>query len=510
MKRITFKVIAAVLFSFALQARGAQMKVLGFDTQALQARIDLIKNAKEEILAEYYEVDQDRLMVIGLGLLQEAAQRGVKVKLIVDSMHSQITRPQFAAMMNTLNAIGRTKNFEIKVFNPLDNLKVFDQTYRNHDKLLVVDGKYAIIGGRNISGTYFGRAEVGSGKPNLRDCDVLSYGTEVGENKVIDGEVHLSPRNYFLTLWSKNAMVKERALYEVSSEELTGNCFLKNAESSDFCERQQEAAVNKVKKEQAEIDAILTAFNSNMGEPTKESFGVTARAKSEEEIQKGMYQVDMTFMYSDPTKLMNQIEDGKKLSGQLFQLISSLRPKQMTLVTPYLFPPQLTLDLFKDLANNNGTKIKIISNSLNSTDSTLVQAGYESIKPQLLGLGSDFEMYEYNGPLNAEKQPTILHAKMMVMDEETESPTILIGSFNMDYRSAYINREIGVKIYGKEVKSLAKDILHEMSYIQRASTRSDGSAESNRILNEMATPEKRQALKSDKKSLILKYGKKQI
>lgn len=506
MKRITLKTISALLLSFALQAHGAQMKVLGFDTEALQARIDLIKNAKKEILLEYYEVDQDKLTLIGLGLLQEAAQRGVKVKLIVDSMHSEITRPQFAAMMNTLDTVGRTKNFEIKVFNPLTNVKVLDQTYRNHDKLLVVDGKYAIIGGRNISGSYFGRAE--TGKSNFRDVDVLSYGSEVSEDKMIDGQVSLSPRNYFLSLWTKNKMVKERELFDVSNEELTGNCFLKNTEATDPCESRQRYAIETVQKEQARIDQALLILNANTGEPKKETFGVTARIKSEEDILKGMYQVDMLFMYNDPTQVMSRVE--KKLGSQFLDLLGNIQPKQMTIVTPYLFPPQTMLDLFKNLADNNQTKIKIISNSLHSTDSTLVHAGYELIKPQLLGLGSNFEMYEYNGPLNAEKQPSILHAKFMVLNEEADAPTILIGSFNMDYRSSYINREIILKISGGDSKALAKDILHQASYIQTASTRSDGSAQSNKALTEMASEEKRKALESDKRSLILKFAKKQI
>ncbi|CAN5621203.1 hypothetical protein BH10BDE1_BH10BDE1_09270 [soil metagenome] len=470
------------------------MRALSDDTEALQTRIDLIKNAQNEILIEYFEVAQDKLSIIGLGLLEEAAARGVKVKIIVDNRYSDLTRAQFAAIQGSLAAVGRESNFQIKVFNPLTNpFKLFDQTYRNHDKLFVVDGKFGIIGGRNVSGSYFGRAA--DGHADYVDLDVLAYGSEIRDDKVIGGRTHLSPRNYFLTLWNENPMVRDWSLYEYAAEKINGFCGLN--ERAEQCEQQQAGSRRIVAKARLEMTTLLKSFNDNVGEPMKETYGLTARRHTEAKIRTGMYNVDMLFMYNDPKEVMSQIR--LKLGIQLSYLLGVQKPRQITIVTPYLFPPKGTLDLFAELKSKYGTKIKIISNSLNSTDSTLVHAGYELVKPILLDMQT--EIFEFSGPLNVEKQPTLLHAKMMILDEESNSPSILIGSFNLDYRSAMINREVGVVISGQQTKSLAKDMLKRVREIEAMSNRADYSDR----LNLSATPEKQEQLQKDKYSPILKF-----
>lgn len=447
MKPMSKLSLAVLAFVFSSGSFAAQMKVLPDNTKALQTRIDLIKSAEKEILIEYFEVAQDKVTLAGLGLLQEAARRGVKVKIIVDNMHSMIFPKQFGVVMENLY-IQRTNNFEIKVFNPLNVLNPFDQTYRNHDKLFVVDGRYAIIGGRNVSGSYFGRAE--NGLPNLRDVDVLISGEEVQV-----------PQKYFHTLWKENDHVKTRYLHEYSVDGLNDICMLKNSESSDHCEGKQKAAKENIVEEQQKITALVDLVNSDRG-----AFGISPKVSKD--LFANMHNVDMTFMYNDPKVVMKEVKD--RLGEQLYRDLLQAKPETLTIVTPYLFPPDSTLDLFENLIRNQGTKIKIITNSLRSNDSMLVHAAFETIKPRLVKMG--VELYEYNGPLtNDEKnQPEILHAKMMVLNENTEQPTSYIGSFNMDHRSVYINRELGIKISGRETKRLANEMLEQIKDIQANST----------------------------------------
>jgi cardiolipin synthase C len=101
--------------------------------------------------------------------------------------------------------------------------------------------------------------------------------------------------------------------------------------------------------------------------------------------------------------------------------------------TPYLVP---TKELFTDidyLKKRGVKKIEMITNSISSNDSMLVQLGYETAKKKLLRLG--VALWEYKGP-------DCLHAKSAVLDDRLA----LIGSFNIDPRSQHLNTETAVAI----------------------------------------------------------------
>lgn len=445
--RVFIKSLALLLMynsSFA-----ASVKVIPDNKSALQARVDFIKSAKEEILIEYFEVDDDTVSQMGLALLQEAAEkRGVKVKIIVDNMHSELSKAHFSAVLGHLQPLTRSQNIEIKVFNPLDITKPLDQTYRNHDKLFVVDGRYAIVGGRNVSGAYFGQAE--NGKANLRDVDVI-----------IDGPETQQARQYFMTLWTQNKHVKNRELYEYSIESLQENCGFKIDRMED-CLRIQKEALRNTQKTQNRLARLLKAIDRDrdLNETSEQTLA---------RMFAGAHHVDLKFLFNDPTQVMAKVKD--KLSSQLYRELEELKPESVSIVTPYLFPTNEALHLMEKLSKENGTSIQITTNSLKSTDSTLVHAAYLSVKPRMVKMGMD--LFEYNGPFTDSdgNDSEILHAKILVVNENTPTPVLFIGSFNMDHRSALINRELGVKISGRDVKALQMELGIHISDILSQSTK---------------------------------------
>lgn len=448
-------IASAVVFLGPVSLWAAKVKVIPNEQAALQIRYDLIRSAKNEILIEYFEIDNDDISKGGLALLQEASRRGVKVKILLDNMHSQLTRAQYSAVLNNFypltvkqNLVEKNENIDIKLFNPVTSLNLLDQTYRNHDKLFVVDGETAIIGGRNVSGSYFKNAS--PGKANLRDVDIVVQGSEVKDAE-----------KYFLNLWQNNSHVKEAQLFEFSIENMRKACALAEQDNITGCEMAKESVIERAKKAQSEFDKIIDDINQNRNSKVA--------VKGNPELMTGFVNVNLAFMYNDPQRVMAKVEN--RLGSQIIEEILKIKPTTISIVTPYLFPTDHTLDAFQSLISGQNTKVRILTNSLRSTDSPLVYAAYLSKKPRMMEMGID--LYEYKGSesleIKANEIPEILHAKLMVLNESSESPTIFIGSFNFDHRSAYINREVGVKIFGGDVQKLTQEIMKHVNEIGRAS-----------------------------------------
>lgn len=408
------------LFGFCLLASSLasadQLKELVSDEAALIGRYQLIKAAKKEILVQYFEVGRDETAMKGLALLQEAAKRGVKVKLIVDNMHNELKTQDMAALKQIQEDPSIAKNFEIKVFNPVSNLKLFNQTYRDHSKRMIVDGEAMIIGGRNGAGGYFGQNKKAS--DNFRDFEVMTRGKGAQ-----------ACAKDFKDLWDKNPMMKVPDLRRHSLESnLAAEC--------TQCEKaKRAAALKEIFKSQKEFDGFLASVH----EQTKNKENYTL-----DRIFEGGKDVDVQCVSNDPAKTMKKVDF--TLADQLFDYLNKNANDSITIVTPYLFPTDRALQMMRKLIKEKGIKVKIVTNSLASTDMTIVHSGYSKIKKQLAEMGA--EVYEYAGP-------EVLHAKMLIMDENKDNATTMTGSFNFDQRSALINREIGVIITGKDQKSVA-------------------------------------------------------
>jgi putative cardiolipin synthase len=422
--RKQLSMLVGVCMTLTSVAHADQLRELVSNEAALGARYHMIKSAKKEILAQYFAVGRDETALTGLALLQEAAKKGVKVKLIVDNMHNELTRADIAALTGVRENPDVAKNFEIKVFNPISSLNPMKQSYRDHSKRLVVDGETMIMGGRNAAGGYFGKSKNAS--ENLLDFEVM-----------VQGKSAQAARTDYLDLWNKNKRVKTPELYEVSKDLVGVGAPCVYAGDSLVChDRNDDPAVQKITKSQTEITEYLQKL---MDQNRNKSL------KSMDFFFNNAEDVDVKFISNDPTKNMEDVED--TVADQLFTYLGANAQKTITIATPYLFPTPRALEMMKKLIKEKGIKIKIVTNSLASTDMPIVHAGYQSIQKQLADMG--VEVSEYKGP-------NILHAKVLVMDAGTPNATTMTGSFNFDQRSALINREIGVIITGKDREAVAK------------------------------------------------------
>ncbi|GIL17341.1 MAG: hypothetical protein BroJett040_10920 [Oligoflexia bacterium] len=195
-----------VFFGFILAAQSSfaeKVRLLADDREALQARVDILQQAKSEIIAEYFSVWNDDQSIGGMALLIDAAQRGVKVKVIIDAISNMIPRAVFAALRQKGMDIYGNQNLEVKVYNPI-GINLLRATHRDHAKMIIVDGHTIISGGRNVGDKYFGLSK----DRNFHDLDIIMSGPAVQD-----------ARQNFLKAWNSK-IVSDVYLYEFEEENL--------------------------------------------------------------------------------------------------------------------------------------------------------------------------------------------------------------------------------------------------------------------------------------------------
>ncbi len=163
--------------------------------------------------------------------------------------------------------------------------------------------------------------------------------------------------------------------------------------------------------------------------------------------------VTAEFISQDPEVLNNRRHD--TLTERLAEILTNAET-EANIITPYLIPTERLMGIFKQL-QTRGIKVRIITNSLQSTDNLFAQAGYRAAKKELISLG--IEIYEYNGP-------DTVHAKTAVVDGKVA----LIGTFNIDPRSAHLNREIGIKITDSNDNKIVNDLTRTIENFRNRST----------------------------------------
>lgn len=163
----------------AAAARADVVRILDKDQQAAQARVDLIRSAKDRIEVLYFIAKDDRVSAAMLQLLRDARRRGVSVRMVIDGTFRRIPKGILAHL--------RDEGVVIRTYHPFDLRHLNWLNHRMHDKLIVVDGKRYITGGRNLDESYFGL----SPKINYRDIDIY-----------VDGDSAVDAERRFEQVWN--------------------------------------------------------------------------------------------------------------------------------------------------------------------------------------------------------------------------------------------------------------------------------------------------------------------
>jgi len=397
--------------------------VLDKGEEALLARAWLADHAQESIEVQYFIWSSDNIGKLATEALLRAADRGVRVRVIVDDL--LIDAPD-----KTLLALALHENIQIRIYNPKHSVGTsFIKRVRNvvtdfrgvnqrmHDKTFIVDGKVAITGGRNMANEYFDYDQ----EYNFRDRDVLVLGQVVADVKKSferfwESELCASVEQRFsgMGIFKQKVTVNDDEIREIYSDLHTYAILTENF-------------ALEVRRAISNIPADFVRLASKI------------------------VWTDAQFISDIPGKNKKRFSlgGGGIASAALAELISKAN-KKIVIQSPYLVLSDEAEDLFRK-AVERGVEVLISTNSLASTDNLQAFSGYKKQRRALVKMGLQVVEYKPHPKVQQEllerypklknKQPVFaIHAKTMVID----SHVVYIGTYNLDPRSENLNTEVGI------------------------------------------------------------------
>jgi cardiolipin synthase C len=397
------------------------IRLLTSGEEALADLIALADHAERTLDIQYYIIHQDDSARTLLHHVRLAADRGVRVRVLVDDLNTAGEDQRFMHLSEHANV-------EVRVFNPFPGGRFATWTrfvasatdirrinHRMHNKLFVADDALAITGGRNIGDEYFTRDQ----RSNFIDLDVVAAGEIVPQLSA-----------------SFDAFWNSKFAYPIAS--------------------------------------LASPVSAEPAAAPIEDNGIPASADwLEHELDAGtvpLTWVPATVLADRPAKIANEAAPDEEvtIANDLATLMRSAK-QELIVISPYFIPGKDGMALFATLVAQ-GVHIRIMTNSLASTDSPLVHTGYSRYRVALLKLGVELsEVRPRLGQKRARFHPfrsanASLHAKALVIDQRT----VFIGSMNMDARSARTNSELGLVMrsaeIARQVTSLLDDISADGSY----------------------------------------------
>jgi putative cardiolipin synthase len=417
--------------------------VLEKGEEALLARAWLVDHAGQSIDIQYFIWSTDNVGILASEALLRAADRGVKVRVLVDDL--LIDAPPDAML-----ALALHPNIDIRIYNPtmtvgtgkarrignvVTGLRTVNQ--RMHDKTALFDGLVGITGGRNMADEYFDYDH----RYNFRDRDMLAMGPVVADMEASFGRFWASPQ----------AVPVERLL----AREL------------------KKITPEKMKEIYAGLHAYAGKADNFSPEVRQALENLPQRF---ERLLTEMVWDDARFLCDLPGKndARRRFDGGGRTTAALVEQLKRAQ-RRITIQSPYLVMPRGALELFRDLVRR-GVEVRIVTNSLASTDNLQAFSGYRKQRAAILKSGirvfefkpdpairreliERYPKLENNAPVFA------IHAKTMVIDGET----LFVGTFNFDPRSANLNTEVGLllknpRLAGQVEHAIEQDMLPENSW----------------------------------------------
>jgi putative cardiolipin synthase len=395
---------------------------------SLDTRVELARRAEVSLDVQYYHFQNDETGRWLLRALRDAANRGVRVRLLIDDFYTSGEDELFLAF-------AAHKNVEVRIFNPFLVARNSGQAtrfalsvgdwkrvnHRMHNKLFIADGAMAVIGGRNVANEYFLRSV---NNDNFIDVDAFTVGWV------------LPPlQGLFDRYWNADAVYP---IHSVVRSPLSPEAL------RDYFEKWTGPEITPPPEPLPATDILGYG-------PIREDL---------EDGRLGLIWAEAYVFADHPDKPFDGEAGGELQDTSVtYNVFEALRQAQSDLVisSPYLVPGPVGMTLFKEL-RERGVHIVAMTNSLGSTDEPVVHVGYTRYRDPMLELG--IELYEVSGT-RVKKNRRVnlfgaslgrLHAKLAVVDKKT----IFVGSMNLDPRSATINTELGAVIHSPD---LAREMI---------------------------------------------------
>jgi len=405
---------------------GLRLIKQGPEAFAVRARSALLAGRSLDVQTYIWNAD-----VTGMYLahrLLEAADRGVRVRVLVDDMDARAKNAGFAGL-------DAHPNIRVQMFNPFSTRKGllrqfaemvvnFDRlNHRMHNKTWIADNRIAIVGGRNLGDEYFGASE----EVNFVDLDFAMVGSLVRDASAS-----------FDKYWNAETT---RSMRELDPERVNNQ----------------------------ELDRVRALLAANAAEGEKSRYAEEHRR--DDAVQRliaGDWPMEWAavsqFVVDDPAKVTmeKQALERSHVRTMLVPAIQSAR-KSVTLISPYFVPNEEGTRLLVDAARS-GLRVRVLTNSLVANDVAAVHGGYSKWRRELLAGGVG--LWELKPLLGSEVHASLLgsrgaslHTKALTVDGDR----LFIGSFNIDPRSTWLNCEQGILAESTNLARQLEEIFDSQS-----------------------------------------------
>ena len=375
------------------------LTLLDTGVESLEARLRLIDEAKETIELESFIYELDEASQMLTQRLVDAANRGVKVRVLVD-----FAGPVFKLQPQYAQRLAR-HNIQVRYYNTTHTVRFVSVQHRSHRKLLIIDQKQVITGGRNIGNDYFNL----STSYSFLDSDIL-----------IRGPIAAAVRTSFDTYWESSLASSPKAVPDDHEITVLDSFFSPSVKLKNF-EQKLNEAMDRIRPQRMEYECR-----------------------------------DLTFATDHPGVLMNN----RQVYYRLAEILKEAK-HSVVAESPYFILRTDGLELLESISQR-GIKPVLLTNGLKATDAYYTVSATALVLDEVAQTKA--EIYVYNGEPPAQPNhlaqpiPTRwgLHAKRAVIDQRHT----LIGTYNIDPRSANLNSE--VMIVCRDNPELAKAMLANM------------------------------------------------
>ena len=369
---------------------------------SLGARLRLAEQADKTIDLQYFLMKDDTAGIVMANALLKAADRGVRVRFLLDDIFT--TAPDRGFLL-----IDQHPNIEVRLFNPISRrgfhslnfVGDFKQANRRmHNKSFTVDNQISVAGGRNIADEYFDLKT----DSVFIDFDVLALGP-------IAAEISSSFNEY----WNHSRAIP----------------------------------IDRINTTDEDIETV----RADIAEEFNGIYDTVYKKALESQLlqdliadRRQLYPAEARVLSDSPDKLINEIsEEQMRLATDLREVLLSAE-KEIILITPYYVPGDSGVDFVRQLVDK-GIRVVILTNSLASNNHVPVHGGYSRYRKDVIKAGA--EIYEARAPAAREMKRTdegpdimTLHTKAFLIDRRY----LFVGSLNLDPRSIEINAEMGLLI----------------------------------------------------------------
>jgi cardiolipin synthase C len=385
--------------------------LLDSNEDGLRWRLALIDSAKHSIDVQYYLWYGDVSGRLLMKRVLDAADRGVKVRVLVDDLNTVISDAATVVIRDNVAAwLDEHPNLELRVFNPWRDRSLAGRVgesmsdlgrvnQRMHNKALIVDNQATILGGRNIGDEYLGL----NPKFNFHDLDVIGIGPVARQASTV-----------FDLFWNSEWVLPVSAFDLPSVTDSQG-------------------ARDRL-AQQLETEPSLLQFPVPQRSWTTELAALAGR------------------LHAGTSEVATDVPASGVISQEMLGVVNALvesTARELLVVNAYLIPDERVIERLRGL-RDRGVTMKVVTNSLASHDVPAVNSHYKRWRRDLLEAGVDLHEIRHDAAIKsriADSAPMRsqfmgLHAKGMALDRNR----VWIGSMNFDPRSAGINTEMGVTI----------------------------------------------------------------